>query len=274
MNVFDNLAFPLKLRKIPRPEIDGRVRRTAETLGIEHFLKRKPHELSGGERQRVALGRALVREPEVFLLDEPLSNLDAKLRVYMRAEIKKLHHDLKITFVYVTHDQAEALTMADMVAVMDKGTLQQYDLPHGIYVNPANQFVATFVGSPAMNIIRGKMGKSGGRICVDFPVGRIEISKVTASAIECKSEHVALGFRPEDVKLTRKPLTPSALKANVYAVEPLGSDTYVTLLIPETKSKVIARTVPDIDFKVGEFVFIEIATDRICLFDQYGSRLL
>ena len=161
MTVYDNMAFGLKLRKVPKDEIKRRVEEAAEILGIEHLLKRKPRELSGGQRQRVAVGRAIVREPKVFLFDEPLSNLDAKLRVQTRAEISKLHQRLQTTFIYVTHDQTEAMTMATRIAVMNKGILQQLDTPQNLYDHPANLFVAGFIGSPAMNFFPAKLRKDG-----------------------------------------------------------------------------------------------------------------
>src|SRR5512134_384934 len=167
LSVYDNMAFGLKLRKLPKDEIKRRVNEAAEVLGITDFLDRKPRQLSGGQRQRVAVGRAIVREPKVFLFDEPLSNLDAKLRVQMRAEISKLHQRLQTTFIYVTHDQIEAMTMATRIAVINKGKLQQIDTPQNLYDRPANLFVAGFIGSPAMNFFPAKLVKEDGRLCVD-----------------------------------------------------------------------------------------------------------
>src|SRR5512136_1775873 len=167
MSVYDNMGFGLKLRKFRKDEMDKRVRKAAATLGIENLLQRKPRELSGGQRQRVAVGRAIVREPKVFLFDEPLSNLDAKLRVQMRAEISKLHLRLQTTFIYVTHDQVEAMTMATRIAVMNKGVLQQLDTPQNLYDRPANLFVAGFIGSPAMNFFPAKLRKDGATLLVD-----------------------------------------------------------------------------------------------------------
>jgi multiple sugar transport system ATP-binding protein len=167
MTVFDNMAFGLKLRKVPKADIKKRVEEAAQILGIEHLLKRKPRELSGGQRQRVAVGRAIVREPKVFLFDEPLSNLDAKLRVQTRAEISKLHQRLQTTFIYVTHDQTEAMTMATRIAVMNKGVLQQLDSPQNLYDRPGNLFVAGFIGSPAMNFFQAKIRKEGATLFVD-----------------------------------------------------------------------------------------------------------
>src|SRR5512147_243352 len=167
MSVYDNMAFALKLRKMPKPEIDQRVKKAAATLGIEQLLPRKPRQLSGGQRQRVAVGRAIVREPKVFLFDEPLSNLDAKLRVQTRAEISKLHQRLQTTFIYVTHDQTEAMTMATRIAVINKGKLLQLDTPQNLYDYPNSLFVAGFIGSPAMNFFPGKLRKDGSKLVVD-----------------------------------------------------------------------------------------------------------
>ena len=175
MTVYDNMAFGLKLRKLPKDEIQRRVEKSAKILGIENLLKRKPRELSGGQRQRVALGRAIVREPKVFLLDEPLSNLDAKLRVQTRAEISKIHNQLGTTFVYVTHDQTEAMTMASRIAVMNKGILQQLDTPQVLYDKPANLFVAGFIGTPAMNFFNMKLVKEGDAMFVDNGEFKIKI---------------------------------------------------------------------------------------------------
>src|SRR5215468_4851963 len=163
-SVFKNLAFPLKMRKVPSSEIEQKVRATAKLLDIEHLLERRPRELSGGQQQRVALGRALVRDPRVFLMDEPLSNLDAKLRVQMRAELKRFHQNLNATVIYVTHDQLEAVTMADKMAVMHRGVLQQYDAPERVFAQPVNTFVAGFVGSPAMNLLKARVAQNGGAL--------------------------------------------------------------------------------------------------------------
>ena len=173
MTVFDNMAFALKLRKVPKAEIEQKVTEAAKILDIEHLLKRKPKALSGGQRQRVALGRAIVRHPKVFLMDEPLSNLDAKLRVQMRTEITKLYRKLQTTFIYVTHDQVEAMTMGTRIVVMKDGVIQQVDSPINIYNNPANLFVAGFIGSPQMNFLEGKVEKDGNDVCAVFGENKI-----------------------------------------------------------------------------------------------------
>src|SRR5574341_461415 len=184
MTIYDNMAFGLKLRKYPKPQIDRRVKDTAGMLGIEGLLDRKPKQLSGGQRQRVALGRAIVREPQVFLMDEPLNNLDAKLRVQTRAEIKKLHARLRTTTIYVTHDQVEAMTMGDRIVVMKDGLVQQVDAPLNLYEKPANQFVAGFIGSPAMNFIEATLADSAGKVLVDAGSFRLEVPPDLASPVQ------------------------------------------------------------------------------------------
>src|SRR5512134_1588607 len=200
LSVYDNMAFGLKLRKLPKDEIKRRVNEAAEVLGITDFLDRKPRQLSGGQRQRVAVGRAIVREPKVFLFDEPLSNLDAKLRVQMRAEISKLHQRLQTTFIYVTHDQIEAMTMATRIAVINKGKLQQIDTPQNLYDRPANLFVAGFIGSPAMNFFAGKLCKDNGKLAVDTGDFLVHIPDKKAKPYEgCVGKDIIFGLRPENI---------------------------------------------------------------------------
>jgi multiple sugar transport system ATP-binding protein len=204
MSVADNLGFGLKLRKLSHAEIKTRVQRAAETLGLEQYLHRKPRELSGGQRQRVAMGRAIVREPQAYLMDEPLSNLDAKLRVQVRAEIQKLQRTLGVTTIYVTHDQTEAMTMGDRIAVMSEGTLQQVDTPERVYRWPANRFVAGFIGSPAMNMVNARLTRANGGLVVSFGEHRLEIvDEVLAerpSLLAYEDRTVILGIRPEDLE--------------------------------------------------------------------------
>ena len=227
--VYENLAFPLRIARTPRAELDRRVREAAALLGIEALLERKPRALSGGQRQRVALGRALVRRPRAFLFDEPLSNLDAALRAEMRAELKKLHADLGTTFVYVTHDQAEALTLSDRVAVLREGALQQVGPPREIYDRPANVFVARFLGSPPMNVLR-----EGGAL---------------------------LGVRPEDARLAE-----SGRPGAIYVVEPLGPETYVTVTL-ESGDRVVCRAPPQFAGRPGERVAVRFDEARVHRFD-------
>ncbi len=200
MSVYDNMAFGLRLRKYPRAEIDRRVKEAAEMLGIQELLARKPKQLSGGQRQRVALGRAIVREPQVFLMDEPLSNLDAKLRVQTRAEIKKLHARLQTTTIYVTHDQVEAMTMGDRIVVMKDGLVQQVDSPLNLYEKPANLFVAGFIGSPAMNFLEAKLARQDSKMFVDGGVFRAEIPQAYIPKLSAwAGRPVIFGIRPEDI---------------------------------------------------------------------------
>src|SRR6266446_8767516 len=196
MNVFDNVAFGLKLHHVPAQDITRRVQEAAEVLGLEHLLKRKPKQLSGGQRQRVALGRAIVRQADVFLMDEPLSNLDAQLRVATRAEIIKLHRRIQTTVIYVTHDQVEAMTMGDRIAVMNEGLLQQLDTPESLHERPANLFVAGFIGSPSMNFFQAKVAGAPGQVVADAGFFKAPLS---GKAAESVGKDVILGVRPEDI---------------------------------------------------------------------------
>jgi multiple sugar transport system ATP-binding protein len=236
MSVYKNMAFGLMLRKYPKAEIDKRVREAAEILGITEYLDRKPKALSGGQRQRVAVGRAIVRKPKVFLFDEPLSNLDAKMRVQMRTEISKLHHRLQATMIYVTHDQVEAMTMGDRICVMDNGHIQQLDEPIRLYDNPANKFVAGFIGTPPMNFIDGKLiEEAGGMTFVEDDGGEMSF-KIYGEHLQTLKAHgkprVTFGIRPEDFA---DPTYASAndhnrqVKARIEVVEPMGSELYLYL---------------------------------------------
>lgn len=233
MDVYNNMAFGLKLRKFPKKEIDQRVRDAAEILGIENLLKRKPKQLSGGQRQRVAVGRAIVRKPKVFLFDEPLSNLDAKLRVAMRAEISKLHRRLEATIIYVTHDQVEAMTMADRMFIMNDGLLQQAGAPLEVYKKPSNKFVAGFIGSPAMNFIDSKVTKENGDYFIDAESFKVKIPQSFYSKIaDYTGKEVIFGIRPED--LYNKEFAPNAISSNtiktkVEVIEPLGAEIIIYL---------------------------------------------
>ena len=234
MSVYDNLAFGLKLRRTPKAEIDRRVKEAAEILGLQNLLHRKPKQLSGGQRQRVALGRAIVREPQVFLMDEPLSNLDAKLRVQTRAELIKLHQRLQTTVIYVTHDQVEAMTMGSRIAVMRDGILQQLDTPQMLYDKPANTFVAGFIGSPAMNFFNGKISGNGAdELHVEADALRLEIPAGRREPLKSHvGRDVVFGIRPEDIHhVSERPTAPEGQrsKVQVEVVEPLGSELIVYL---------------------------------------------
>ena len=239
MTAEQNIAFPLRMRRMRETEIRDRVRRTAETLRIDHLLARRPAQMSGGEAQRVALARAMVREPVVFLMDEPLSNLDANLRLHMRVELKKIQKELKVTTIYVTHDQAEAMTMGDRVAIIRDGTLQQVGTPDQIYSQPRNSFVASFVGSPPMNLIEGELkldGRGASFSWADISVPLPEGLTNTKSR-EAMSSKVSLGIRPEDLSTTVRDLDFFA-RGVVYIVEPLGSHSIVDVKLGETIVKV------------------------------------
>jgi multiple sugar transport system ATP-binding protein len=234
MTVYDNMAFGLKLRKLSKEEIDRRVREAAKILGLEDFLERKPKALSGGQRQRVAMGRAIVREPKAFLMDEPLSNLDAKLRVQMRSEIARIQHDLGVTTMYVTHDQVEAMTMGDRVAVIRKGVLQQVDAPQYLYDHPNNLFVAGFIGSPAMNMVEADLARSNGSLAIEFGGFSLEVPQdVLANRPALKAYEgrpVVVGIRPEDMEdasLVSDAPTSRRIRSNVILREALGADVLV-----------------------------------------------
>ncbi len=263
MTVYQNMAFGLKLRKFPKSEIDDRVLEAADILGIEDLLERKPKALSGGQRQRVAVGRAIVRKPKVFLFDEPLSNLDAKLRVQMRAEISKLHKRLEATMVYVTHDQVEAMTMGDRIVVMRDAQIQQIDAPLKLYNDPVNQFVAGFIGSPSMNFVRGKIISEGEQII--FDEGKVQIP-LSNSQSEKLSSHlgseVLWGIRPEDIydpDTIGRDVTTVEINAKVEVVEPMGNEVFLNLTTGTTPfvARVDPLSMPQVDQKIKLAVDID-----------------
>ena len=231
MSVFDNMAFSLKLRKLPKDEIDKKVKDAAKTLEISELLERKPKALSGGQRQRVAMGRAIVRNPQAFLMDEPLSNLDAKLRVQMRAELGQLHTQLQTTTLYVTHDQVEAMTMGDRVAVIRKGELQQIDTPREIYLNPRNIFVAGFIGSPSMNFVYADVGVKNGSIELSFGNDQIDYNGKKLDELKAfENKEIVMGIRPEafeDGNYANESEFSESIKVSVSLLEQLGSDSYI-----------------------------------------------
>ena len=253
MNVFDNMAFGLKLRKTPKEEIKKRVDDAAQILGIEHLLKRKPRELSGGQRQRVAVGRAIVREPKVFLFDEPLSNLDAKLRVQTRTEISKLHNRLQTTFIYVTHDQTEAMTMASRIAVMNHGILQQLDTPQKLYDEPANLFVAGFIGSPAMNFFPAKLSKNAKGLVLDTEDFVVEVPENKTDQLKnLIDKDVIFGIRPEDIhnpEFTPPGIHAAPVEAKVDVTELMGNEIF--LYMSSGKNDFVARVDPRTRFQVA-----------------------
>jgi len=270
MTVYKNLAFALKLRKFPRKEIDRRVRQAAAILGIENLLDRKPKALSGGQRQRVAVGRAIVRQPKAFLFDEPLSNLDAKLRVEMRAELKRLHQDLRTTTIYVTHDQEEAMTLGDRIAVMKDGLLQQCGAPLEVYDRPVNRFVAGFVGTPPMNFLAGRLASEGGAVFFDEGTGRIRLPESKARRLAGRAgQDVALGVRPEAMSLHahgRFAGQDNALDVRVAVVEPLGEkmDLYVATA---RHGRIIARVDAQRDVAAGQSVRLHVDVEKVHVFE-------
>ena len=261
MTCYDNMAFGLKLRKLPKKEIKERVERAARTLQIEEFLKRKPRALSGGQRQRVAMGRAIVREPQAYLMDEPLSNLDAKLRVQVRAEIHQLQRRLGVTTIYVTHDQVEAMTMGDRVSVMNAGRLQQVDTPQVLYDSPVNEFVAGFIGSPAINLVEAQLESANGSLAVEFGGHRLTVDEQAARNRSGLKDYVGrtvmLGIRPEDFEdASLEPDTPPDRRIKVVPdlEEPLGSEVLVYFGTEATKvvsSAVAADAGEDADVSLG-----------------------
>jgi multiple sugar transport system ATP-binding protein len=262
MTVYDNLAFGLKLHKVPKQEIKERVQRAARILQIEDFLKRKPRALSGGQRQRVAMGRAIVREPQAFLMDEPLSNLDAKLRVQMRAEIHQLQRRLGVTTIYVTHDQVEAMTMGDRVAVMNAGHLQQVDTPQVLYDQPLNEFVAGFIGSPSINLVESQLTKNNGNLEVTLGEHKLtvddQLARNRSGLADYVGKEVILGIRPEDFEdASIEPDTPRDRRIQVKAdlTEPLGSEVLVHFSTEATavvSSAAAADAGEDADVRLGE----------------------
>lgn len=274
MNVRDNIAFGLKIRKMSQAAIDEEVARVAKLLQIEHLLGRKPGQLSGGQQQRVAMGRALARRPKIYLFDEPLSNLDAKLRVEMRTEIKLMHQRLKTTTVYVTHDQIEAMTLGDKVAVMKDGIIQQFGTPQQIYNDPANLFVASFIGSPPMNFIPVRLMKQDGRVLalLDSGQARCELP-LGVAADEVEGREIILGVRPEQISLgAAEGNGMPAIRAEVQVTEPTGPDLLVFVTLNQTK--VCCRLAPDVACRVGDSLNLQFDPARVLLFDaDSGERL-
>jgi multiple sugar transport system ATP-binding protein len=263
-NVADNMGFSLKLKRRPKAEIEAKVRRAAEILDLTKLLDRFPKQLSGGQRQRVAMGRAIVRDPKVFLFDEPLSNLDAKLRVAMRVEIKELHQRLGTTIVYVTHDQIEAMTMADKIVVMKDGRVEQTGAPLDLYDRPGNVFVAGFIGSPAMNFVKGRIdGRDGGQVFVSDTGAVLPVADVKVES----GRPVVYGIRPEHIDVA-----PDGLPATVSVLEPTGAETQVFARIGEDAIDAIVRD--RLKVRPGEEIRLRIDPDRVHIFDrQSGARL-
>ncbi|MGZ4256686.1 MAG: ABC transporter ATP-binding protein [Gaiellaceae bacterium] len=299
MSVYDNLAFGLKLRKLPKKQVDERVRRAAKILQIEEFLKRKPRALSGGQRQRVAMGRAIVREPQAYLMDEPLSNLDAKLRVQMRAEIHQLQRRLGVTTIYVTHDQVEAMTMGDRVAVMNAGHLQQVDTPQVLYDQPVNEFVAGFIGSPSINLVESQLVRSNGNLEVNLGEHKLtvddQLARNRSGLDDYVGKEIILGIRPEDFEdasLEGDAPPDRRITATADLTEPLGSEVLVhfgteaTAVVPsaaaadvgedadirlgeqdEVTTRLVARVSPKSRIALGQKIELAVDTSRLYFFD-------
>ncbi len=280
MTVYDNMAFGLKLRKKPKDEIDKLVREAAKILGIEQLLTRKPKALSGGQRQRVALGRAIVRDPKVFLFDEPLSNLDAKLRVQMRTEITKLHQRLQTTFIYVTHDQTEAMTMASRIVVMKDGFIQQVDTPQNLYDYPTNLFVAGFIGTPQMNFFTVKLEKKADGVYAVFGDNQIKIPESKLQKFTSDSyigKEVYMGIRPENISDDAEVLAKSAdstIKVAVEVTELMGSETYLYLKTTGKDDNIIARVDPRTTSRSGEKIKVCFDVAHLHFFDKDTEKTI
>ena len=264
MTVYSNIAFPLKMKRMGRQILDSEVLRVASLLGIKDLLKRKPRELSGGQRQRVALGRAIIRKPKVFLMDEPLSNLDARLRVEMRAELKKLHNELKITTVYVTHDQAEAMSLSDRIAVLHDGSIQQCGTPQEIYLGPDNIMVAGFIGSPPMNFIPAFLKN---RIPLEIDCGGMIVSPELEKPPE--NSNLTVGIRPEDVTISTRKFEGS-VEVTVSIIESAGSFNWVEVGWNNVKIKGSSRL--DETIKTGNRAFMRFAMDKVVVFDRKSGQ--
>lgn len=276
LSVYDNMAFGLKLRKVPKEDIKRRVGEAADILGIRDLLDRKPRQLSGGQRQRVAVGRAIVREPKVFLFDEPLSNLDAKLRVAMRAEISKLHQRLQTTFIYVTHDQIEAMTMASRIAVINKGVLQQLDTPQSLYDRPNNLFVAGFIGSPAMNFFPGKLRKDGANLVVDTGDFVVTIPPSKTKPYEAHAgKDVIFGIRPENIHdsdFIPPNIDTENVNVKVDVTELMGNEIFLYLV--SGKNIFVSRVDPRSKLRVGQQAAVAFDMDSIHIFDAETEQAI
>ena len=273
MTVYDNMAFGLHMQKTPKNEIDEQVKDAAAMLGIGEFLQRKPKTLSGGQRQRVAVGRAIVRHPAVFLFDEPLSNLDAKLRVQMRAEIIKLQKELETTFVYVTHDQVEAMTMAHRIAVLRDGVLQQVDTPENLYERPANVFVAGFMGSPAMNFFDAQLVRDSGQLYADLGILRVPVQPGQGAKLAAGPDSVIVGIRPEDIydaAYLPPGIAPLLIQGEVEVAELSGSDIFLHL--QTGGRKYVARVDRRSKARVGATAALAIDLDHLHFFDKESER--
>lgn len=267
LSVYENIASPLKAIKLSRAEVDAKVRSIAGMLQIAHLLDRKPAQLSGGQQQRVSFGRALIKDAQVYLMDEPLSHLDAKLRHEMRAELKRIHQEVGVTTIYVTHDFSEALALGDRVAILHKGVLQQIGLPDEVYQQPANEFVADIVGEPPMNILRCRLGRSGAALRFVGEGFALPVPDRLAPALSAfaDAQEIKIGIRPTQIKVDTSEGRPGALKAEVYVVEPLGGITVLTAKIGPSLIKI--RMKQELKADIGDAVYLAFDPDKIRVFD-------
>ena len=278
MTVYDNMAFGLKLRKLPKDEIDKKVKEAAKILDLDKLLDRKPKALSGGQRQRVAMGRAIVRNPKVFLMDEPLSNLDAKLRVQMRIEISKLHQRLGATIIYVTHDQTEAMTLGTRIVVMKDGVVQQVDTPQNLYANPCNQFVAGFIGSPEMNFLDVKIGKDGENVYADLGSTKLLVPPAKAKVLVdggYVGKTVVFGIRPENINDEQVVIDAhpqNVIEAKIHVYELLGAEVF--LYFDYNNTEITARVNPRTTARTGDTVKFAIDMEKAHFFDKETEQTI
>ena len=274
MSVYDNIAFPLRMRKMSKEKIDQRVKDVAKLLHLERLLRRKPKQLSGGEQQRVALGRAIVRRPKLFLMDEPLSNLDAKLRFNTRAEIKRLQKELKVTTVYVTHDQGEAMALADRVAVMNKGVVLQYDRPGNVYSRPGTSFVAGFMGSPPMNMIESKVVEDQGKVWLDMGFFKYELPPDIVDSLKAAAaagSMVQVGVHAEDLRISLDKMGGQEFQSEVYIVEPTGPNVVVDLKAGEIILKAVSILT---NLKLGDKLWVSFPAEKMHIYDAKTEQIL
>jgi multiple sugar transport system ATP-binding protein len=275
MTIHDNIGFPLKVRKVPKAEIDARVKEVADLLVIKHLLEKKPNQLSGGEQQRAALGRAIVRRPNALLMDEPLTSLDAPLRAQMRTELKRIRRETQMTAIYVTHDQAEAMGLADMIAIMSEGKLMQYGMPLDVYTKPENSFVAGFVGNPPTNILNAKFSVDGNGGIVKVDQASIRVDGPTANAIRDKAgdgAEILLGIRPEDIDVSRSKKSDADLEIVVESFEPLGSSIVITSLVDDKIFRLVLP--PDKAVEPGSHLWLEWEQSKMHFFEKKSGALL
>lgn len=274
MNVFDNIAYPLKIRKQLPEKIKEKVSKVAENLQTEGLLDRKPNQISGGQQQRVALGRAMVQEPNIFLFDEPLSNLDAKLRIEARSFLKYLQRELKTAAIYVTHDQKEALAISDRIAILDKGIIMQIGTPREIYKNPKNVFVAEFIGDPPMNLLGCSLRYEQNRTVLDFSQIQLDISLIADSIREKVSdgEAIIFGIRPEDIAIEEENVSPNSIKGKVFVVEVFGPETIIHVKIGDLT--LIVRDFSDANINTGETIWLKIDLNRIYIYKKEDGKII